>query len=338
LNPHGLQAFHTDEPGTNLVTEVNKKLIVIAAILIIASIVAYNYLIPAAEIEGTIRVSGAFALYPMMVKWAEEYQKLHPKVKIEVSAGGAGKGMTDALAGLVDIGMVSRDIYPEEITKGAFYVIVTKDAVVAIINADNPVINDILTKGITKQTFYNMFVAGNVTTWGQVVGRPDVTDKINVYTRSDACGAADNWAKYLGSKQEDLRGIGVYGDPGVVEVVKKDRLGIVYSNIAYSYDMKTKAQADGISVVPIDVNENGRIDSDEDFYKSMDQIGQAILSDRYPTPPARVENLVTKGKFTGVTKEFVKWILTDGQKFVQEAGYVPLPADVVNEQLARLES
>ena len=327
-----------DEPRTIVVCKMNRKLIVIVAVLIIASILAYNYLSAAPELQGTIRVSGAFALYPLMVKWAEEYQKLHPKVKIEVSAGGAGKGMTDALSGLVDIGMVSRDIAPEEIAKGAFYVVVTKDAVVAIINANNPVINDILAKGVTRQTFYNIFVAGNVTTWGQVVGRSDVTDQINVYTRSDACGAGDTWGKYLGKTQNDLKGVGVYGDPGVVEAIKNDRLGIVYSNIAYAYDMNTKAQADGISVVPIDVNRNGRIDPEEDSYNSMGQIGQAILSGVYPTPPARVENIVTKGKFTGVTKEFVKWILTDGQKFVQEAGYVPLPADVINEQLAKLES
>jgi phosphate transport system substrate-binding protein len=317
---------------------MNRKLIVIVAVLIIASILAYHYLSATPELQGTIRVSGAFALYPLMVKWAEEYQKLHPKVKIEVSAGGAGKGMTDALSGLVDIGMVSRDIAPEEIAKGAFYVVVTKDAVVAIINANNPVINDILAKGVTRQTFYNIFVAGNVTTWGQVVGRSDVTDQINVYTRSDACGAGDTWGKYLGKTQNDLKGVGVYGDPGVVEAIKNDRLGIVYSNIAYAYDMNTKAQADGISVVPIDVNNNGRIDPNEDSYKSMGQIGQAILSGVYPTPPARVENLVTKAKFTGITKEFVKWILTDGQKFVQEAGYVPLPADVINEQLTKLGS
>ena len=317
---------------------MNRKLIVIVAVLIIASILAYNYLSAAPEPEGTVRVSGAFALYPMMVKWAEEYQKLHPNVKIEVSAGGAGKGMTDALAGLVDIGMVSRDIYPEEIAKGAFYVTVTKDAVIATMNADNPVLSDILEKGLTRQVFYNVFIAGNVTTWGQVVGRPDVTDEIHVYTRSDACGAADNWAKYLGKKQEDIRGVGVYADPGLLDAVKKDRLGIGYNNIGYAYDTKTNRQVDGIAVVPIDVNGNGRIDPDEDFYGSRDQIVQAIRQGPYPTPPARVENLVTKGKFTGITKEFVKWILTDGQKFVEESGYVPLPAEVINEQLAKLES
>ena len=60
------------------------------------------------ELQGTIRVSGAWALYPMMVRWGEEFRKIHPKVRVDISAGGAGKGIADALAGLVDIGMVSR--------------------------------------------------------------------------------------------------------------------------------------------------------------------------------------------------------------------------------------
>ena len=41
------------------------------------------------ELKGTITLSGAWALYPMAVKWAEEFQKLHPKVRIDIGAGGA---------------------------------------------------------------------------------------------------------------------------------------------------------------------------------------------------------------------------------------------------------
>jgi len=288
--------------------------------------------------EVTIKASGAFALYPMMVKWGEEYHKLHPEVTVETSAGGAGKGMTDALSGMVDLGMVSRDIAPEEIAQGAYYVAVTKDAVVVTVNRNNPVLLDILAKGIDKEMFYDIFVAGNVTTWGEVVGKPSITDKINVYTRSDSCGAADTWAKYLGKKQEDLKGIGVYGDPGVVEAVRKDRLGVGYNNIGYAYDMDTKAQVDDISVVPIDINGNGKVDSSESFYATKSDIVKAINDKAYPSPPARLLNLVTKGSFTGATKDFVKWILTDGQKYVEEAGYVSLPQSVLTEQINKLSS
>jgi len=315
---------------------MNKKLMAIAvAIIAIASIVAYSYFASLGG-KGTIKVSGAWALYPMMVKWAEEYQRIHSDARIEVSAGGAGKGMADALARLVDIGMVSRDVYPEEIANGAFFVSVTKDAVVATVNKNNPVLNDTLTKGVTRQVFYNIYIAGNVTTWGQVVGRSNITNEIHVYTRSDACGAADTWAKYLGKKQEDLRGTGVYGDPGLLEAVRNDPLGIGFNNIGYAYDMQTKKEVEGIRAIPIDINENGRIDSEEDFYNTKDKIVEAIIHGVYPSPPARNLHLVTKDRFTGLAKEFVKWILTDGQAFVEEAGYVPLPQSMLDEQLTKL--
>ena len=76
-----------------------------------------------------ITISGAFALYPLAVKWAEEYQKLHPDVHIDVSAGGAGKGMTDVLSDVVDLGMVSREVYAPELEKGALPIAVAKDGI-----------------------------------------------------------------------------------------------------------------------------------------------------------------------------------------------------------------
>jgi phosphate transport system substrate-binding protein len=48
-----------------------------------------------------------------------------------------------------------------------------------------------------------------------------VTDPIHVYTRSDAAGAPDVWAKHLGKKQENLLGIGVFGDPGLAAAASK---------------------------------------------------------------------------------------------------------------------
>ncbi|MBK6539165.1 MAG: substrate-binding domain-containing protein [Ignavibacteria bacterium] len=62
----------------------------------------------------------------MAVKWADEYKKTHPEIQIHISAGGAGKGMTDALSGMVDLGMVSRSISKEETDKGAWYIASSK--------------------------------------------------------------------------------------------------------------------------------------------------------------------------------------------------------------------
>ena len=102
------------------------------------------------KLSGTISVSGAFALYPMMTVWADEFSKLHPKVQFDVQGGGAGKGMTDVLAGAVEIGMISRSIKPEEEQKGAYWVPVAKDAVFPVVSKSNPVLAELTAKGIGR--------------------------------------------------------------------------------------------------------------------------------------------------------------------------------------------
>ena len=287
--------------------------------------------------KGTIRISGAWALYPMMVKWGEEYQKLHPEIRIDVSAGGAGKGAADALAGLVDIGMVSREIKPEEISQGGFFVPVVKDAVFPVINEHNPALSKLLEKGMKKATFIDLWINGKTLTWGDITRTPS-KEKVQVYTRSDSCGAAETWAQYLGRKQqEDLRGIGVYGDPGLAEAVRKDPSGIGYNNLNFAFDFKTGLPMAGLRLVPIDVNENGTVDPKE----ALDTKSKAIIavaSGVYPSPPARDLYLLTKNEFKGPAKDFVRWILTDGQKYVSDVGYINLRKDQIVKDLKKLGS
>ena len=286
------------------------------------------------ELQGTIKVSGAWALYPMMVKWAEEFQTLHPKVRIDVSAGGAGKGMADALARAVDIGMVSREIRTEEIDQGAYFVPVVKDAVFPTINATNPIWEALSQKGVQRQTFVNLFIEGQPLTWGELAGT-DASDLVNVYTRSDACGAAETWAKYLGGEQEDLKDIAVYGDPGLAEAVRTDPLGIGYNNLNYAYDMATGLPVEGLRVIPIDVNENGQVDPEEDLATKEAAI-QAVMTGVYPSPPARDLYLVTQTEFAGLTAEFVRWVLTAGQQYLAEVGYISLTEDQIDGALEKL--
>jgi len=289
------------------------------------------------SLKGTISLSGAWALYPMAVRWAEEFRKINPEVRIDLSAGGAGKGITDALNDMVDLGMVSREIYKEELSKGAYPVAVTKDAVVPVINASNPSLDILLGKGLKKDAGNNIWITGMYKTWAQAFGIKS-TSAIHVYTRSDACGAAEVWAKYFGKKQEDLLGSGVYGDPGLALAVKKDALGIGYNNIGYAYDSKTKKQLAGIRVLPIDINNDGKITPDENFYDSMDDLINAIANGKYPSPPARELYFVSHGKpKKEVVAKFLIWVLTDGQKYVNESGYITLSKEKVAAELKKIQ-
>jgi phosphate transport system substrate-binding protein len=289
------------------------------------------------QLSGTLSVSGAFALYPMMTVWADEFQKLHPDVQFDVQGGGAGKGMTDTIAGAVDIGMISRSIKPEEESQGIFWVPVTKDAVFPIISDSNPVKAQILANGISQEIFAKIFITGEIKTWGEAIGDPSVTDQINVYTRSDSAGAAEQWAKFSGGKaQDELKGIGINGEPAMVDTVLKDPLGIGYGNLNSVFDLSSGKMIAGIVIPPIDVNTNGKADAEE-TYKGKEDAFNAVANGTYPSPPARFENLATKGKPTGLTLAFIQWILTDGQQYLEQAGYVPLTAEQQAESLAKLK-
>ena len=294
------------------------------------------------ELEGTISMSGAWALYPMAVKWSEEFQKLHPKVRFDISAGGAGKGMTDVLSDAVGIGLVSREINPAELEKGAFPIAVVKDAVVPMINVKNPAYKALLKKGVKADVLAGIWIQGNVTKWSQLTGT-DIDAPIHPYTRSDACGAAETWAKYLGGKkQEDLKAkglIAVYGDPGLGEAVRRDPVAIGYNNVNFAYDAKTGKPVAGLDVLPLDVNTNGVIDKAEDFYGTQNDLIAAIGRGDFPSPPARDLYFVTKGKPTsGLIVDFVLWALKDGQTFVNSSGYICLPAEKIEAQIVRLNA
>jgi len=290
------------------------------------------------EIKGNISISGAFALYPMTVKWAEEYQKKYPDVRIDISAGGAGKGMADALSDMVDLGMFSRGITQAEIDKGAWGTAVTKDAVVPTINAKNPYLEQLKKTGFTKDLFVKIFIDQTVKQWNQCPGITGDATSINVFTRSDACGAAQMWGEFLGKDQESLQGIGVFGDPGMADAVKGDPTALGFNNVGYAFDMRSRKTFAGIEILPLDVNNNGQIDPEEDFYGSLDKMMAAIAEGKYPAPPARDLYLVSHGKPKNpIVIHFLNWILTEGQQYVSEAGYVQLSPEKIQLELDKIK-
>ena len=181
------------------------------------------------DLEGTITVSGAFALYPLMVRWGEEFHELHPNVTFDISAGGAGKGMADTLSGAVDIGMVSRAVFEEEIEKGAFWVAVAKDAVVGTVNAQNPVLETLLTQGITRATCENIWITQEVTTWGQAINA-ESGDEIHIFET----------VSYL----RDLS----YGDLGAVSPGNHSYIFIVRSVVATAFGPEQNLSAGSLDV------------------------------------------------------------------------------------------
>ena len=255
--------------------------------------------------SNTIKIGGSSDLEPLMKVWASEYQKTHKDVKITVSASDDEKGIDDVLKGSISIGLLGRDATPDEVGKGIFYIPVTADAIFPIANFKNT-----FNVAGSKEMFQALWVNGTPIVWPN-------NKTVVVYTRSDSSGAADSWARYLDSSASNLKGSKVYGDKGIVESIKRDVNGVGYAGLETIFNSDGQL-VDGVRVVPIIMdNQLLRIGNRSSALLSI-QLGL------YPV--ARVLYLNTKGSFSNASKDFVNWILTDGQQYVINSGYIGLSA------------
>jgi phosphate transport system substrate-binding protein len=113
-------------------------------------------------------------------------------------------------------------------------------------------------------------------------------------------------------------------------------LGIGFNNLNYAFDFETGLPVTGARVVPLDVNGNGSADPEEVCDTKVQALA-AVATGHYPSPPARDLNLVTKGKPTGLSNRFIAWILTEGQRYVDEVGYIPLADEKLQAELTKLD-
>jgi phosphate transport system substrate-binding protein len=287
--------------------------------------------------KGPIRITGAYALNPLVTAWIAEFKKTHPSVEFDIKPNGSGSGLKDLTSGQTDIAMISSDVVADK--DSVLWIIpVARLGVVPIISEKNPYLTEILKKGMKKEFLVSCFATmGRAAAWGDDYGVQS-KDPVKTYIRSDSSGATDVLGKYLWLASHEMKGTGVEGDEKMVEAVKNDPAGLGYCNFIYAIDITTQKFAPGIHVVPLDLNLNGKIDEKENFYNNVTSLQRAMWSGRYPCIMTRNLYLATKGKpLTAEVMQFLVWVLTDGQKIVAQQGYIELHSFEIPPRLYALK-
>ena len=113
------------------------------------------------DVSGTITVSGSSSVTPLMEKLAEAYNAVNPDLEIQIQQSDSTTGVTDAINGISDIGMASRELKDDELSQGVTGTVIALDGIAVIVNSENPV-EDIASDMITK------IYTGEVTAWDDV--------------------------------------------------------------------------------------------------------------------------------------------------------------------------
>jgi phosphate transport system substrate-binding protein len=292
---------------------------------------------PKSQLSGNFTITGAYALYPLVKKWSEDFMKIHPGIKITILANGTGQGIDELKSKKNQLAMISRPLTDEEQSDSIWTVPVAKAGVAPIINQKNPYFKRILHQGIDPQKLIRLFTGNQPMTWGELLDTAS-KEKVAVYTRGDESGAAVIWANFLWKESTDLKGIKVAGDEEMIRSIQGNSLAIGYCNFSYAFDSVTGERIKDIQVVPIDLDFDKTIDKKEIPFSSINKAHRGLWLGYYPKNLTRELTIGSIGKPNDMAiLEFLNYTLTTGQASVGKSGFCELNDVYVRNALERLQ-
>jgi phosphate transport system substrate-binding protein len=314
--------------------------------------------------QQTLQINGAGATFPNPIysKWFSEYNKLHPNVQINYQSLGSGAGIRQLTNQTVFFGATDGPMTADQLLAAPGKVLhfpTVLGAVVPVYNIPGVTTQLKFTGGLLADIFL-----GKVTKWNDPAitkVNPGVnlpgTD-ITVAHRSDGSGTTYIFMDYLAKLSPEWKqkvgvatavnwptGVGGKGNEGVSGLVSQTPGSIGYVELIYALQNKVSygsvqnmagefvtASVEAVSLAAAEAAKS----MPADFRVSITNApGKGVYPISSFTWLLLYENPKDKAQAKAMV-DFVKWALSDGQKFAPDLGYAPLPEAVVKLEMAAL--
>ena len=314
--------------------------------------------------QQTMRINGAGATFPNPIysKWFSEYNKLHANIEINYQSIGSGGGIQQITKQTVFFGATDGPMTPEQLqgapgkimhfptVLGAVVPVYNIPNMTAELKSNGPVLADIFLGKITK---WNDPAIAKLNA-GVTLPSTDIT----VAHRADGSGTTYIWVDYLSKLSPEWKskvgvatsvnwptGVGGRGNEGVSGLVKQTPGAIGYVELIYALQNKiaygsvvnmagdaVKASVESVTAAAAEAAKS----MPPDFRVSITNApGKGVYPISSFTWILLYENAKDKAQAKTMV-DFMKWALTDGQKFAPDLGYAPLPEAVIKLEMAAL--
>ena len=284
-------------------------------------------------ISGNASSIGSDTMNNLMALWLESFRKYYPNVKIQIEGKGSSTAPPALIEGTAQFGPMSRPMKATEVDKfekqfgyPPTMLRTSLDALAVFVNKDNTV------KGLTLAQVDAIFsktrrgeYKENISKWGQVGLKGDWQNAgFSLYGRNSASGTYGFFkehALFKGDFKDEVKE--QPGSASVVQGVAEDRYAVGYSGIGY--------KTSGVRVVPLALEEGEpfRDGSLENVLDGSYPLGRFLSLYINKAPGKPLDPLV---------REFGKFIFSkEGQEIVIKDGYMPVPYEVVKEELEKLQ-
>ena len=321
-------------------------------------------LLTTTTLAAQLTINGAGATFPAPIysKWFAEYNKLHADVRINYQPLGSGAGIRQITERTVFFGASDGPMTNEQLAAASGRILHLPTVLGAVV----PIYN---VPGVSQELKFsgpvlaNIFL-GKITKWNDAaiaglnagIKLPDAD--IVVAHRSDGSGTTYIWVDYLSKASPEFKktvgvntsvkwpvGVAAARNDGVAAVVKQTPGALGYVELIYAINTKqpyglvqnmngkfVKASIESVTAAA----EAAAKQMPADYRVSITNAPGDVV---YPISSFTWMLLYQDPKDKAQAKamvDFMKWALTDGQKFAAQMGYAPLPRNVVDMELKTL--
>ena len=252
---------------------------------------------------------GSDTMVNLALYWAEKYQELHPNIRISVTGGGSGTGISSLINNTVDLANASRQIKSEEIenanANGVIPIeyVVARDAIAVIVHPDNPI------DQLTLQQISDIYT-GKYINWLELGGedRPivrlsrETNSGTHVYFLEEVIRLGNSEDKTIFSANTLL----LPSSEGIIAEVRENPNAIGYDGLGYV--------TEEVKVVAI------ARDAESDYiFPTLQSVNENLYA------ISRNLFIYSNGTPESYIKDYLDWIMsTEGQKIVEELGFIPV--------------
>lgn len=266
--------------------------------------------------QKVVVVTGARFSYKLVEKWIEDYNKINPNVQIIVEArGSADPQKYDILA----------EVYrhDDSFRKNRRYVNVGRYAILPVATTGSSFANTYSQKGLNTDAIRHIFFHTIFTDGKQ----KKIEEPFTAYTRLQKAGVPLVFASYFGHDQKDIRGTAIAGaDSHLLKALLRDSSGVTYLPLPLIYDEDSRKPIEGLTVLPVDLNGNKKVNDDEKFYGDLDRVIERLegldARDISNIPLEYLHLSIDENTAGPEAIEFLKWVHQNGQRDLHHFGYL----------------
>lgn len=288
---------------------------------------------PEPELSGTLSVVTSQPFQTLANQWAEAFMQKNPNVKVEITSVEPGLVMSTINSQNAELAMTCINSLQPKTLNEIWHITVMKDGIIPITSASNPYIEKLLSEGIEKSILINMFKKDETITWGDILknGSKEPVRNFRFNDVSIARGTDETEMLELGDLTEEQLN-------QVLDKVAAEPYALSFCSANHAYHCKKENKRTDLEIIPVDLDENDKIDEKERFYLQLDDLQRAQYLGIYPDELCREMAVISPKKPTNENAvAFIDYMLHDGQKIAVKNGYARIShsrADDIVEELA----